>query len=265
MWIAHLKHITQSTFVPPKGLEISGSLVERDLRLHAMQDIFFLIEFVHVWKALLCADVTWLDSTYSYAWHDSCICVTWLIHMCDMTHSIRVWHNSCIFVWYDSFVRVTWLVIMCDMTHTYVWEVWFIRVTNDKTHAYACDMTYSYAWHDSLISVWHDSFICVTWLMHTCVTWHVYMCDTSHAYVWHDSFIYVAWLIHMYDKTPAYECDMSRSYSSHDSLICVTWHIYINKSFSRAVVLHVETFTLQHPHCTEMHCNACCHTLQHVL
>ena len=34
---------------------------------------------------------TWLihlcDMTHSSVWHDSCICVTWPIHLCDMTHS----------------------------------------------------------------------------------------------------------------------------------------------------------------------------------
>ena len=36
-------------------------------------------------------------------------CVTWLIHMCDMTHS---------YVWHDSFI--------CDMTHSYV--TWLIHI-----------------------------------------------------------------------------------------------------------------------------------------
>jgi len=47
--------------------------------------------------------VSWLDHlcgmTHSYVWHDSFICVTWLIHMCDMTHS---------YVWHDSFICVAW-------------------------------------------------------------------------------------------------------------------------------------------------------------
>jgi len=45
-------------------------------------------------------------------WHDSFTCVTWLIHMCDMTHS---------HVWHDSFTCVTWLIHMCDMTNSHVW------------------------------------------------------------------------------------------------------------------------------------------------
>ena len=77
--------------------------------------------------------------THSYVWHDSFICVTWLIHMCDMTHSY-VWHDSFMthsYVWHDSFICVTWLIHMCDMTHS-----WLIRMCDIK-------MTYSYVWHDS--------------------------------------------------------------------------------------------------------------------
>jgi len=80
---------------------------------------------------------TWGDMTHSYVWHDSynqneetclspkrpiqmCvwrdffdmisfICVIWLIHMCDMTHS---------YVRHDAFICVTWLIHTCDMTHS---------------------------------------------------------------------------------------------------------------------------------------------------
>ena len=48
------------------------------------------------------------------------MCVTWLIHVCDVTHS----HE-----WHDSFIRVTWLIHVCEMTHSYVWHDSFICVT----------------------------------------------------------------------------------------------------------------------------------------
>jgi len=108
-------------------------------------------------------------------WRDSFICETWLIHMCDMTHS---------YVWHDSFICETWLIHMCDMTHSYVWHDSFICVT---WLIHMWDMTHS--------CVWHDSFICETWLIH----------------MWHDSFMYgtihshVTWLIHMWDMTHSYE------------------------------------------------------------
>jgi len=120
----------------------------------------------HAWRDSVIS-VTWLihmcDMTHSYVWHDSFICVTWLIHMCDITYS---------YVWHDSFICVTWLIHMCDMTHSYVWHDPFIRVT---WLIHMCAMPCSH--------VWHDSVICVTWLIH--------MCDVTRSYIWHDSFIRV--------------------------------------------------------------------------
>jgi len=47
------------------------------------------------------------------------MCVTWLMHVCDMTHSC---------VWHDSFMCVTWLIHVCDMTHSCVWLVFNLNV-----------------------------------------------------------------------------------------------------------------------------------------
>ena len=47
-------------------------------------------------------------------------------------------------VWRDSFTCVTWLVHMCDMTPSQVWRMtWAIHVWRDV------DVTYSHVWHDS--------------------------------------------------------------------------------------------------------------------
>jgi len=77
--------------------------------------------------------------------------VTWLIHMCDMTHS---------HVWHDSFTCVTWLIHMCDMTHSHVWHDSFWSVSDACVTwlFHTCDMTPSYARHDSCVFV--------TWLVH---------------------------------------------------------------------------------------------------
>ena len=57
-------------------------------------------------------DVTWIIHFSRFAAISPAldICVTWLIHMCDMTHS---------YVWDDSCIRVTWLIKMCDMAHSF--------------------------------------------------------------------------------------------------------------------------------------------------
>jgi len=130
-------------------------------------------------------------------WHDSFTCVTWLIHMCDMTHS---------HVWHDSFTCVTWLIHMCDMTHAHVWDDSFACVTwltNICSYflcvwcdllCLICVMTHSHMWHDSrthdsrthiMCVLWlvmshmcHDSFTCVTWLTNTWLTnTHCVCCD----------------------------------------------------------------------------------------
>ena len=97
--------------------------------------------------------------------------VTWLIHVCDMTHS-RVWHDSFLCVTWTTRDRVcllcvTWLIRVCpgDMTHLCLLQDSFMSVT---WLIYMCDKTDS--------CVWQDSFIRVTWLIHTC--------DTTHSYVW---------------------------------------------------------------------------------
>ena len=74
--------------------------------------------------------------TVWYARHDSFIRATWLIHMCDVTHS---------YVRHDSFICATWLIHTCDMTHSHV------------SFSYA-NLTCMYAWH--------DSFICESWFLH---------------------------------------------------------------------------------------------------
>jgi len=102
--------------------------------------------------------------THSYVWHDSFICVTWLIYTCGMTHS---------YVWHDSFICVAWLIHMCGMTHLYVCHdssicvPWLIHM---------CGMTHSY--------VWHDSFIHVTWLLYMCATSHVTRTNPPRTYIW---------------------------------------------------------------------------------
>ena len=55
----------------------------------------------------------------AYVWHDSLICTTWLIQMCDLTQR-DVWHDSCASLALQPALCVTWLIHMCDLTHSYV-------------------------------------------------------------------------------------------------------------------------------------------------
>jgi len=101
--------------------------------------------------------------THPLVWHASSTCVTWLIHLCDMTLSN---------VSRDSLMRVTW----DRRPHAHVWHDLFTCVA-----WLICDLTHSY--------VWHDSFICVPWLSHT---W-----DVLDPRVWYDTFVCVTYHIDM--------------------------------------------------------------------
>ena len=135
----------------------------------------------------------------SCVWHDSIICVTWLIHICAMTHSYA-WHDSFIclhvcdmthsYVCHDSFICAPWFICVCAVTHSCV--TWLFQMWNDSfmCDAYIRKMTHSY--------ICRDSFICGTGLkkiLRTPYVWHDAW-DVSH-----DSFICVPWLIHMFVVT----------------------------------------------------------------
>ena len=105
-----------------------------------------------------------------WLWRDSCMLVTWLIRMCDMTHS---------YVWHDSFLWDTWILHKCDMTHS--------RVCHDfvRHDSFMCDMTHSY--------IWHELFVLMTRL--------VLMCDLTHSHVCRDSSMYTR-MLHQIFQAP---------------------------------------------------------------
>ena len=167
---------------------------------------------------------SWSDLSPEYIWYrDSFMCVTWLLHVCDMPYSC---------VWHASFICTTWLIHMRDMSHSYIWYGSFICV----------GMPHSCMWYDSFVCVtclihmrdmthsntWHDSFICVPWQemkrlkrisKFICGTWLMDMSDMTHEHVRPDSFIRAKGLIHTRDMTHSYEWN--------DSFMCVTWLIHM--------------------------------------
>ena len=129
----------------------------------------------HTWHSYVyaCHSYVYYDDTHisSICVCMSFICVLWwytyVIHMCIMMIHIN---ESCIHLHphsrHDSFTCVTWLIHMCDMTHSHVWH------DSEKTCVYHNDSRMSH--DDTLMNesrthrhslLRHDSFIRVTWLM----------------------------------------------------------------------------------------------------
>ena len=253
IWMSHVTHMNESCHTHESG-------------------------YLHVWH-----DVC--DMNQPHVWHDSFICVPWLIPMCAMTHP---------YVCHDSSICVTWLRWrICSAQHAHIFgasECLFhqrcvmSRTPHSHTHSY----------------LWHDSFSCVTWL--------IPMCDMTHSYVWHESFLCVTWLIHMCDMTYLYVfaaipccrlnqrwcvmsrththtpipvCDMTHSYVWHDSFICVIWlihtcdmtHLYVfaaspccllnqrcTKNFKKLWCVMSRTHTHTHTHSCVWHDSFICVT-----
>ena len=116
--------------------------------------------------------------------------------------SIDIWNMAMIHGWHDSFLCVIWLISMCDGTHFYVWRDSFLCVTWLIS---VCDVTRFYVKHDTILyETWHkrcDSFLCVTWL--------ISMCDMTHFYVWRDSILCVTRLNFMWNMTHAFLLSLS--------------------------------------------------------
>ena len=81
------------------------------------------------------------DMTRLRVGHNSFTCGTWLIHMCDMTHSyVDKPHSQ---VGHDSFICGTWLIHLCDMTHSYV-----------RHDSFICDMLHMKLCHAGVVLLW---------------------------------------------------------------------------------------------------------------
>jgi len=139
-------------------------------------------------SSYICACSPKADTAQANLGRDSFVYVTWIIYMCDMTHS---------YVRHDAFICVSWRTHMCDMTHSYMCHDAFICV---PWRIYTRDMTHSYAWHDShnhICAVNHSN-MCVRWDMtHSCKYARSPNVANAKATLWRDSFVYMMWSVHI--------------------------------------------------------------------
>jgi len=158
--------------------------------------------------------------TYSFAWHGRC-CIFPAEIECVSCES-RVENLN-----HNSFVCVTWLMHICDMTYSYAWsETLYGQGVRVMSHAWV--MTRSCAGD--------DLFACVTWLLHTHVmtnsyawhdllirvTWLIRMRDVTSSCAWHYLFVCVTWLIHICDTPYSY----ARTYFLNAWGVRVTSHTW---------------------------------------
>ena len=216
---------------------------------YVMYDIGDMTHYVtwrfHIWR--MC------DPTHSYmihaVWHESLICVTWLIDLWS------VWHDSLI-----SEMCVTWLTLMSYECQDMVLCVtWLDRLCGICFHT--CDMTHLWAWHDSFTCVtwlilsacvmsvktcscvWRDSFVCAAWLVYAewqdsfiCVTWLIHINDVTHVYVWHDVFTCVIRVFMCVTCEMTYTYVRDKAYSYMRYRVAKTHRIpYLYRSFSAKV------------------------------
>jgi len=82
---------------PQKWPKSSGSFVENDLQLRGSLNLRHPVQrSCRTYEGVM-LHIHMCSKTPSYIWHDFCICVIWLFHMCDMTPFIYV-------VWFPSHV-----------------------------------------------------------------------------------------------------------------------------------------------------------------
>jgi len=168
IWMSHVTQIQRNTLLSTHLLHLAHS-VSCDVSCHG---------FVHV---------TWLthirvmcDMTHSYTWHDSLICVTWLIHTCDMNISyVCMTHLK--FIWHASSIGATWLIHLFGTTHSYKWHDSFNGTSSCFYFLFLSPHLY---FPDSL---W--------WVMSYIWTCHVTrMNESCHTYEWVMSYI---WTCHV--------------------------------------------------------------------
>ena len=189
-------------------------------------------------SGVLCA----CDTTHSYVWHDSFLCVTLcdvtdssagsgVLCACDMTHS---------YVWHDSFARLARLIRICYTTHFYAWH----RI--DTAHS----------WHDSFVP-WLDLFGRVTWFSHKC--------DRTHLNAWHNLFVGMTRIVCTRDMSESYMWNYAKSRQpigrvnnlshahlpfTHTTQTCHAWlHWYVNShiySYRMQTIRHELAYTLTH-------------------
>jgi len=195
-WLIHMRNMTHSYSAsrspnrPPFTCDMTPSYVQHDSIILFIEEpqqptLFEIRRHESSSSTSLHKRVTWLV-------HDSFVYVTWLIHVCVMTHTLihyvrhdsYMWFTTHSYVWYDSLICIH----PRDMTRNSPTRILLLLHSPAQT----CDMTHSYTKDDALMS---ETSLVHMWDMTHCSLCFSKYADTNPppppplncAHAWHDS------------------------------------------------------------------------------
>ena len=122
------------------------------------------------------------DVTYSYVWHNSFLCMAWLIHMYDMTHS-HWWHDS--FIWVSRRIRMRVMTHSCACHDSLIAQVIKQQDVKGRSALHAAAQQVWVMAHDFKWVMAHTWVMVHTWMIHPLHvdgSWHT--CEWFMPYVW---------------------------------------------------------------------------------
>jgi len=89
--------------------------------------------------------VMWCTSNEVRVWHveGACMCDMTSFQGVDVTRPC-VWLDSGLYVWHDSFICVTWLMHMCDMSHLFVLHTHMHACTLAHTYTHTNSLSHTH-------------------------------------------------------------------------------------------------------------------------
>jgi len=193
---------------------------ERVVSLVGMGHVKHMIESYHIWMSHITYEWSTALRAVSFFLSFPSRCASYVINMSEscqwvMSHICmgHVTHISFVYVAWPS-ICVTWLISMCDMTHSYV--TWLIHMCGTEPAVYRAhrlgivcgtwlihlvDMTHSYVWHDSFIKQGRPCTVHIIWeSQHGCPVCQLsdYRCTYIHIYIYIYVFMYVCIYIHIH-------------------------------------------------------------------
>jgi len=123
--------------------------------------------------------------THSYLWHDSLMCATWLIHMCDLMHSY-LWHGPWSYMGHGVW-KIDVTIHVCPMTqwndrhfnsdinspYAFHWNAYRELMSLCMMSQFMC-VPWLYVPYKTMVRIWRidvSLFMCVPWLSEMIVTY----------------------------------------------------------------------------------------------